>query len=215
MKHIKKFKELASKGALAAIMATGLAGCNSGGGEQANTAVVKQNATVFIEKTDQGYKIADEFPSNETRVFLREKDAEGRMNERLLSQAEIDKLLKEENAKIDAGTSNLTNGNAQMSSGGMSLGEAILASAAGAIIGSWIGSKLFGSPGFNAARQGAYSNPSAYSRSQSSFGGAKTGAASSGAKSGFFGGNKAAGEKYLAENKKNKNKKEKKWSKLV
>lgn len=192
MKHIKKFKELASKGALAAIMATGLAGCNSGGGEQANTAVVKQNATVFIEKTDRGYKIADEFPSNETRVFLREKDADGNMNERLLSQAEIDKLLKEENAKIDAGTSNLTNGNAQMSSGGMSLGEAILASAAGAIIGSWIGSKLFGSPGFNAARQGAYSNPSAYSRSQSSFGGAKTGAASSGAKSGFFGGNKAA-----------------------
>ena len=192
MKHIKKFKELASKGALAAIMATGLAGCNSGGGEQANTAVVKQNATVFIEKTDQGYKIADEFPSNETRVFLREKDAEGNMSERLLSQAEIDKLLKEENAKIDAGTSNLTNGNAQMSSGGMSLGEAILASAAGAIIGSWIGSKLFGSPGYNAARQGAYSNPSAYSRSQSSFGGAKTGAASSGAKSGFFGGNKAA-----------------------
>ena len=192
MKHIKKFKELASKGALVAIMATGLAGCNSGGSEQANTAVVKQNATVFIEKTDQGYKIADEFPSNETRVFLREKDAEGNMNERLLSQAEIDKLLKEENAKIDAGTSNLTNGNAQMSSGGMSLGEAILASAAGAIIGSWIGSKLFGSPGFNAARQGAYSNPSAYSRSQSSFGGAKTGAASSGAKSGFFGGNKAA-----------------------
>ena len=192
MKHIKKFKELASKGALAAIMATGLAGCNSGGGEQANTAVVKQNATVFIEKTDQGYKIADEFPSNETRVFLREKDAEGNMSERLLSQAEIDKLLKEENAKIDAGTSNLTNGNAQMSSGGMSLGEAILASAAGAIIGSWIGSKLFGSPGFNAARQGAYLNLSAYSRSQSSFGGAKTGAASSGAKSGFFGGNKAA-----------------------
>ena len=192
MKHIKKFKELASKGALAAIMATGLAGCNSSGGEQANTAVVKQNATVFIEKTDRGYKIADEFPSNETRVFLREKDAEGRMNERLLSQAEIDELLKVENAKIDAGTSNLTNGNAQMSSGGMSLGEAILASAAGAIIGSWIGSKLFGSPGFNAARQGAYSNPSAYSRSQSSFGGAKTGAASSGAKSGFFGGNKAA-----------------------
>ena len=192
MKHIKKFKELASKGALAAIMATGLAGCNSSGSEQANTAVVKQNATVFIEKTDQGYKIADEFPSNETRVFLREKDAEGNMSERLLSQAEIDKLLKEENAKIDAGTSNLTNGNAQMSSGGMSLGEAILASAAGAIIGSWIGSKLFGSPGYNAARQGAYSNPSAYSRSQSSFGGAKTGAASSGAKSGFFGGNKAA-----------------------
>ena len=108
MKHIKKFKELASKGALAAIMATGLAGCNSGGGEQANTAVVKQNATVFIEKTDRGYKIADEFPSNETRVFLREKDAEGNMNERLLSQAEIDKLLKaaRESGKIVVFVSN-------------------------------------------------------------------------------------------------------------
>lgn len=190
MKHIKKFGELAGRGALLAILATGVAGC---GEENANQGVaIKQNATVFIEKTEQGYKIADEFPSNETRVFLREKDADGKMNERLLSQAEIDELLKEENAKIEAGTSNLTNGNAQMSSGGMGLGEAILASAAGAIIGSWIGSKLFGSPAYNAARQGAYSNPSTYSRSQSSFGGAKTGAAGAGAKSGYFGGKSSA-----------------------
>lgn len=192
MKHIKKFSELAGRGALLAILGAGVAGCgNNAGSNGANNEIVKQNATVFIEKTDNGYKIADEFPSNETRVFLREKDAEGKMNERLLSQAEIDELLKKENAKIDAGTSNLTNGT-QLSSGGMSLGEAILASAAGAIIGSWIGSKLFNSPGYNAARSGAYSNPSAYSRSQSSFGGAKTGAASSGAKSGYFGGGSQA-----------------------
>lgn len=192
MKHIKKFGELAGRGALLAILAAGVAGCDGSMNESQNVQI-KQNATVFIEKTEQGYKIADEFPSNETRVFLREKDENGVVNERLLSQAEIDALLKEENAKIEAGTSNLTNGNAQMSSGGMSLGEAILASAAGAIIGSWIGSKLFGSPGYNAARSGAYSNPSAYSRSQSSFGGgAKTGAASGGAKSGYFGGSSSA-----------------------
>lgn len=192
MKHIKKFSELASKGALAGILAAGLVGCASGENETSTQNIQKTNATVFIEKTENGYKIADEFPSNETRVFLREKDENGKVNERILSQAEIDEILKEENAKIDAGTSNLTNG-AQLSSGGMSLGEAILASAAGAIIGSWIGSKLFNSPGYNAARSGAYSNPSAYARSQSSFGGAKTGAASSGAKSGYFGGNSKAG----------------------
>ena len=191
MKHIKKFTQVASRGAILAILGSGLVGCGAGGDSGSSEQIQKQNATVFIEKNENGYKIADEFPSNETRVFLREKDADGKVNERLLSQAEIDEILKEENAKIDAGTSNLTNG-AQLSSGGMSLGEAILASAAGAIIGSWIGSKLFNSPGYNAARSGAYSNPSAYARSQSSFGGAKTGAASSGAKSGFFGGSSKA-----------------------
>lgn len=193
MKHIKKFSQIASSAAVAGILASGLAGCGGSSSESSASSgqIQKQNATVFIEKTQNGYKIADEFPSNETRVFLRETDANGVVNERLLSQAEIDALMKEENAKIQAGTSALTNG-AQMSSGGMSLGEAILASAAGAIIGSWIGSKLFNSPGYNAARQGAYSNPSAYSRSQSSFaqGAAKSGASSG--KSGFFGGSNKA-----------------------
>ncbi len=195
MKHIKKFTQVAGRGAILAILGSGLVGCGTNANDNQNEQIQKQNATVFIEKTENGYKIADEFPSNETRVFLREKDADGKVNERLLNQAEIDEILKEENAKIDAGTSNLANG-AQLSSGGMSLGEAILASAAGAIIGSWIGSKLFNSPGYNAARSNAYSNPSAYARSQSSFSGAKTGA--SGAKSGFFGGsNKASGGSSL------------------
>ena len=191
MKHIKKFSQIASSAAVAGILAAGLIGCGSGSESSANGAIQKQNATVFIEKTANGYKIADELTSNETRVLLLETDANGVVNERLLSQAEIDALMKEENAKIEAGTSALTNG-AQMSSGGMSLGEAILASAAGAIIGSWIGSKLFNSPGYNATRQGAYSNPSAYSRSQSSFAqsAAKSGASSG--KSGFFGGSNKA-----------------------
>ena len=191
MKHIKNFSSLASKAAIAGILASGLVGCgDSSQGSQSSGQIIKQNATVFIEKTQNGYKIADEFPSNETRVFLREKDENGVMNERLLTQAEMDALMREENAKIEAGTSALTNG-AQLSSGGMSLGEAILASAAGAIIGSWIGSKLFNSPGYNAAKQGAYSNPSAYSRSQNSFKNNAAKATNTG-KSGFFGGNNKA-----------------------
>ena len=110
MKHIKKFSQIASSAAVAGILAAGLIGCGSGSESSANGAIQKQNATVFIEKTQNGYKIADEFPSNETRVFLRETDANGVVNERLLSQAEIDALMKEENAKIEAGTSALTIG---------------------------------------------------------------------------------------------------------
>ena len=83
MKHIKNFSSLASKAAIAGILASGLVGCgDSTQGSQNSGQIVKQNATVFIEKTQNGYKIADEFPSNETRVFLREKDENGVMNER-------------------------------------------------------------------------------------------------------------------------------------
>ncbi len=191
MKHIKTFKDVAAASALGTILAVGLAGC-SGGGNGGEQSIQKQNATVFIEKTAEGtYKIADEFPSNDTRVFLRETDGEGKTTERLLSQEEIDRLIAEENAKIEAGTSGLTN--STLSSGGMGLGEAILASAAGAILGSWIGSKLFGSPGYQNARQSAYKTPSAYSKSVNSFKNSASASGSSSAKkSGFFGGGSKA-----------------------
>ena len=71
------------------------------------------------------------------------------------------------------------------------MGEALLASAAGAIIGSWIGNKLFNNPGYQAQRQSAYKNPSAYSRSVDSFNKAKATSSAgkpSGGKSGFFSG---------------------------
>ena len=128
---------------------------------------------------------------------MRESDANGVMSERLLSQAEIDRLLQEENAKIDAGTSGLTNSNLSSGSGGLGLGEAILASAAGAIIGSWIGSKLFNNPTYQNSRQGAYNNPSTYNRSVNSFNKASTATsatkAGSNARSGFFGGGSGSG----------------------
>ena len=194
-KHIKKVASYAAVGGFGAVVAAGLAGCGSSdnGGESSalNEAAQKTGAFVIIEETAPGkYKVLEEYPSSETRVVL--KDING--TERVLSKEEMDKLVAEENAKIDAGTSNLTNPNAQnaqLSSGGMSMGEALLASAAGAIIGSWIGDKLFNSPGYQAQRQSAYKNPSAYSRSVDSFNKAKaTSSASkpSGGKSGFFGG---------------------------
>ena len=200
MKHIKRLKDIGVASGVGAIMAFGLAGCGESGstGSSLEQTIQKQGATVFIEKNSDGsYKIADEFPSNETRIFLREAGADGTMSERLLSQAEIDKLLQEENAKIEAGESGLTNSTLSSGSGGLGLGEAILASAAGAIIGSWIGSKLFNNPAYQNSRQNAYKNPSAYNRSVNSFNKAGTASAASKAgnsgRSGFFGGGSGSG----------------------
>ena len=194
-KGIKKVASYAAVGGFGAVVIAGLAGCgsdnggaNNNDGSALNEAAQKTGAFVIIEETAPGkYKVLEEYPSSETRVVL--KDING--TERVLSKEEMDKLIAEENAKIDAGTSNLTNQNAQLSSGGMSMGEALLASAAGAIIGSWIGNKLFNNPGYQAQRQSAYKNPSAYSRSVDSFNKAKATSSAgkpSGGKSGFFGG---------------------------
>ena len=192
MKHIKKIATYAAVGGFGAIVMAGLAGCgsNNGGNENALNEVAQKNgAFVIIEESAHGvYKILEEYPSTETRVVL--KDING--TERVLSKDEIDKLLAQANANIDNGTSNLTKtSDAQLSSGGLSLGETILASAAGAILGSWIGSKLFGNQNFQATRQNSYKNPSAYTRSVDSFNkqkAANSAARSSGGKSGFFGG---------------------------
>ena len=198
LKHIKKAASYAAVGGFGAVVAAGLAGCGSdNGGESSalNEAAQKTGAFVIIEETAPGkYKVLEEYPSSETRVVL--KDING--TERVLSKEEMDKLIAEENAKIDAGTSNLTSPNAQnaqLSSGGMSLGETLLASAAGAIIGSWIGNKLFNNPGYQSQRQSAYKNPSAYSRSVDSFNKAKATSSagkSSGGKSGFFSGSSSS-----------------------
>ena len=114
------------------------------------------------------------------------KDKNGQ--ERLLSQEEIDELIKQEEVAIDSGQSQLTNPNG----GGLGLGGAILASAAGAILGSYIGNKLFNNPNYQANSQRNYKSPQAYERSKNSFNSAKTGASgaskTSSGKSGFFGG---------------------------
>lgn len=186
MKHIKTIAKLSMIGGLAAISVGALSGCdNQSQNGQLSQAVNAKGAFVIIEETAPGqYKIKDQFPSDETRVVL--KDLNG--TERVLSKEEMDTLIKQEAAKIDNGTSNLTNpNNASMSSGGLSLGETLLASAAGAILGSWIGSKLFNNQNFANQQRGAFSNQSAYQRSMNNFNKAST-STSSTKRSGFFGG---------------------------
>ncbi|ECO9949773.1 hypothetical protein GLM84_08935 [Campylobacter jejuni] len=192
MKKIKKIIQIGMIGGLAAVAGGALAGCgsNNDNSDTLNQAANAQGAFVIIEETAPGqYKIKDQYPSDETRVVL--KDLNG--TERILSKEEMDALIKEEAAKIDNGTSNLTKDNGQISSGGLSLGETLLASAAGAILGSWIGSKLFNNQNFANQQRGAFSNQSAYQRSVNSFNKAgTTSSASSAKKSGFFGGSSKA-----------------------
>ncbi|EOX4578646.1 TPA: UPF0323 family lipoprotein [Campylobacter jejuni] len=192
MKKIKKIIQIGMIGGLAAVAGGALAGCgsNNDNSDTLNQAANTQGAFVIIEETAPGqYKIKDQYPSDETRVVL--KDLNG--TERILSKEEMDALIKEEAAKIDNGTSNLTKDNGQISSGGLSLGETLLASAAGAILGSWIGSKLFNNQNFANQQRGAFSNQSAYQRSVNSFNKAgTTSSASSAKKSGFFGGGSKA-----------------------
>lgn len=146
----------------------------------------KNGAFVIVEEQSDGtYKVLEEYPSEQTRVMLKDKNGQ----ERLLSQSEIDELLKAEESKINNGTSELTNPNG----GGLGLGGAILASAAGAILGSYIGNKLFNNPNYQANSQRNYKSPQAYERSKNSFNNKSTpsaaGAKSTGGKSGFFGNN--------------------------
>lgn len=187
MKKIRKIGEFGLMGGLGISVLLALNGCDNAkdNTQTAKSEVIKSGVFVIVEEQEDGtFKILEEYPSETTRVLLKAKDG----TERMLSNEEIDKLLKEEEVAIDAGTSELTN----PSGGGLSLGGAILASAAGAIIGSWIGNKLFSNQNYQAQQRTSYKSPQAYERSKNSFNNAKSGAsagarATSG-KSGFFGG---------------------------
>jgi hypothetical protein len=190
MKHIRKISDYAIAGGIGAVAVFGILGCESSE-NRVQEQGVKQGAFVIIEEAADGsYKILEEYPSSVTRVVLRDKNGV----ERMLSEDEINELLKVESKKIDEGTSSLTN--SQVSSGMPSLASVILSSAAGAIIGSWIGNKLFGNSNYQQQRQASYKSPQTYSRSVDSFNKANPSSSkSSTSKSGGFfgGGSKSSG----------------------
>ena len=176
-------------GGMGAVVMAGLSGCGDSGlppqqPPQENTfqtAAQRQGAFVVIQEVaPKQYKIVDEYPSSDTRVILKTLDGK----EKILTQEELDALIKEEAKKIDEGKSALTNPQVSSGMGGMGLGETILASAAGAILGSWIGSKLFNNQNYQAKRRTSYKSPQTYARSKNSFNKARR---TSTKRSGFFG----------------------------
>ena len=186
MKYIKKFSTIATATGLGALLATGVTGCGENKQQQQQQQVAAKGAFVIIEETAPGkYKIKDEFPADETRIVLKQLDGV----ERVLTKEEMDKLVKEESAKIDNGTSTLTQENPEVSQG-MGLGSVLLSSIAGAMIGSYIGNKLFGNQNYQNNRKAGYKSSSTYSRSQKSFN--KPRKSTSTKRSGFFGGKKSS-----------------------
>ena len=163
---LKQISNYAIVGGMGAILITSFSGCEQKKDNSNNNVFTQASQTkgafVVIEKEPDGsYKIVDEYPSDKTTIILRENGTE-----RILSKDEIDALVAQEARKIDQGRSNLTNPN---SFGGMSLGETLPSSAAGAIIGSYIGNKLFNNPSYQSHRRASYKSPSVFSRSINSF----------------------------------------------
>jgi hypothetical protein len=177
-KHIKKISNYAIVGSMSALVIASMQGCGDNPQESkpaeqsASSAIKKEGATVTIQETfnkdinKSTYKIIDEIPSATTRVILR--DANG--TERILTQAEIDKLVKEEAARVDAGTSALTKNPEEVKdSGGLGLAGTLMASMAAGMVGSYLMNKLMNNQNYQQNRRMSYSSPSVYSRSQSSF----------------------------------------------
>jgi len=193
MKYIKSLSSISASVGLGAMLSVGLVGCGESSQAQQSQQEIKEAAFVIIEEVSAGkYKIAEEFPAKETRIVLKKLDG----TEQILTKEQLDELVKQESVKIDNGTSNLTKPqDAQVTQQhGMGLGETIMASMAGAMIGSWIGSKLFGNQNYQNNRKAGYKSPSTYSRSKDSF---KKAASNNRAaknratkKGGFFGNNK-------------------------
>lgn len=186
MKYIRKISDYMIAGGMGVLVIASMQGCDQKD-ENKNVladAAKTQGALVIVDESATGeYKIAEEYPSSTTRVIVRKPDG----SERILSQTEIDALVKAEAAKIDNNTSALTN--PSIGSGQMGLGGVLLSSIAGAMIGSWIGNKLFNNQNYQNQRATTYKSPQAYSRSTSSFNKPMSSSTSSSAtkSSGFFG----------------------------
>lgn len=190
-KHIKKISNYAMIGGFSALALVALSGCDTQKpSSQDNVSQTlqdskKKGAFVILEEQKDGtYKVLEEYPSDQTRVIVRDQNGQ----ERILSQEEVDTLIKNEEKKINNGTSELTNPN----SGGLGLGGALLASAAGAILGSYIGNKLFNNPTYQQNQMRNYKSPQAYERSKNSFSNPSSNlksTPSSNGRSGFFGNN--------------------------
>ncbi len=198
-KPYRKISDYAIVGGLSALVMVSIVGCKSNADDKPkeqsslSQSVQKGAFVILEEQKDKSYKVVEEYPSSRTHIIVR--DLQG--NERVLSNEEIQKLIKEEEAKIDNGTSKLIqpnnggSGGSNESSSGFGLGSAILGSAAGAILGSYIGNKLFNNPNYQQNAQRTYKSPQAYQRSQNSFSKSAPSASSMGGaskgQSGFFG----------------------------
>lgn len=157
--YLNRIASYSMVGSLGLTIVASLQGC---GGEQPPTsppttpkqtvgeAAKEQGVFMIIQQTGANpdtYELKEKYPASETRAIL--KDLSG--NERILSEAELKKIAEEEAKRVEEGTSKLAQPVAENQ--GLSLGETILASAAGALIGGLLASKLMGNPNYQQHQQ--------------------------------------------------------------
>lgn len=179
MRHISSIAGGVALGSAGIAMMSILSGCSQQQEQQA------QNKFLVIEQQANGkYKVIEEMPTQgESRAIIRERDANGNVTERFMSEAEMKALAEQEYAKVQNGSSEtIQSGSADA---GMGLAGTILAVAAGSLLGNMIGNALMNNKNF--ANRSSAVNKSAYSRSAA----AKSSKSSSSKKS-FFGNNKSS-----------------------
>lgn len=151
------------------LVAVGLQGCGGSqdAEQQANNGMdtlqgdlQEQNYFLVIEQVavdPDKYMLAEKHTTGgDTRAVLKKLDG----TEVILSNEELKALAEAEAAKVEAGTSSLTQDASAEAAPGMGLGEMVLASAAGALIGGMLANKLSGNSNFQKNQQ-ASTRPSA------------------------------------------------------
>ena len=194
MKHIKKVLSYSIAGSIGLTVIASLQGCSDQGVPPRDDrgfgspqdAGQEQNSFLVIEQTGSSpdtYEVVEKHPTTgPSRAILR--DLQG--NERFLSEEELRQIAEQEAARVEAGTSRLTQDPA-MSSGGLSLGETILAAAAGSLIGGMLANRLAGNRNFQSHQQRYGGGRPTTTISQPH----RSSTASKQPKSGYFGGNKS------------------------
>lgn len=197
--YIKKAVSYSMVGSLGFSVVAALQGC---GVEEANVPpqtsgekteiadAAEQGLFLVIQQTGTApdtYELKEKYPSSEgTRAILKQMDG----SERILSENELKELAQAEAQRVEEGSSQLTQPAAENQ--GLSLGETILASAAGALIGGMIANKLMGNSNYqqHQKQQNQKARSSVSSTKNPGQNKSSSGANKSKPKSGFFGGNK-------------------------
>jgi len=160
MKHIKKALSYSIAGSIGLTVIASLNGCSDPGQPQQRmgdssslqNAGQEENQFLVIQQTGAApdtYEVVEKHPTTgPTRAILKTLDGD----ERFLSEEELRVIAEEEAAKVEAGTSNLTQ-NPEMHSGGLSLGEVLLAAAAGSLIGGMMANRLMGNANYQRTQQ--------------------------------------------------------------
>lgn len=159
MRHIKQALSYSIAGSLGLSVIASLQGCSDQGptppqlnGFDATQDASQGNQFLVVEQTGSNpdtYRLVEKHPTGgPTRAILRQLDG----TERFLSQEELQRIAAEEAARVEAGTSRLTQ-DPSMHAGGLSLGETLVAAAAGALIGGMLANRLAGNANYQRTQQ--------------------------------------------------------------